>query len=195
MRLMGWSFNDGVAGDSISMHGSVAAPAAGGTIVSMALPNGLYTVEWVLELSGTVAAADADNVSAQIASTRIAQSANQGAVGQYPQPNAQGEVTGGPLTLAFKAIGAATAGSTYDIDAVVTAVNPSTATIQDGSGAIAFSAIPVGGVDNQWWGDSGIAIDTGLSVVATNGIVQGVLWYYIAPERRWEDEQSPTQEN
>lgn len=195
MRLMGWSFNDGTAGNSLTMDSSVAAPAAGATIASLSLPNGTYTVAWTVELSGTLAAADIDNVALDIGATQVATSANAGAAGTYPQASAQVVVTGGPLTLAAKAIGAATAGSTYRVNATITPTSPSTATIQDGSGSLAFSAIQPGGVDNEWFGDSGIAVDTELRVLTTGGVVQGTVFYYISPERRYEDEQTPVQEN
>lgn len=192
---MGWSFNDGVAGNSLPMDGSAAAPAAGTTIASVSLANGLYTVAWTFELGGTPGAADVNNVSLNIGATQVAQSVNLGAVANYPQPNAEVSVTGGPLTLSAKAIGNAAVGTTYRVTATITPVGNSTATILDGSGAVAFSAIPQGGVDNEWWGDSGLAIDTGLSVKTTSGVVQGTMFYYLSPERKWEGEQEPVQEN
>ena len=195
MRLMGWSLNDGTGTDSLTMDATAAAPAAGATIVSLSLPNGLYTVAWTVELGGTPGAGDIDNVALDIGATQVAQSANLGAVGIYIQPVAEVSVVNGPLVLAAKAIGAATVGSTYRVQATITQINESTATIFDGSGAIGFSAIPVAGVDNEWFGDSGIAIDTELRIQSTNGVVQGNVYYYISPERPWEGEQEPVQEN
>jgi hypothetical protein len=179
IRLCGWSFNDGVAGQGNFADTSAAAPAAGATIASLSLANGVYNVQWWFELTGTPGAGDVDNVSLNIGATQIDQSTNLGAVGNYGPFNAEAVVTGGPLTLAAKAIGAATAGTTYRVRLVVTPVGNSTATIFDGSQAVAFSAVTQGGVDTHDTGGVGVAIDTGISVQATQGIIAGTIWYYL----------------
>jgi hypothetical protein len=183
LRLMGWSFNDGNAAQSKPVTGTANAPGAGATIASISL------------LSGTPGAADINNVGVFVNVTQIATSENLGVSGNYPQQPAQALVTFGPLTLAFEAIGAAAAGSVYTIVATVTAINNSIGQILDGSGEIARSVILPGGVDNEWFGDSGIAIDTELRVQTITGTVQGTLFYYYAPEVREAAEQLPVQEN
>lgn len=190
--LMGWSLNDGVASSGLTIDQSAAAPGAGVTVASISLGNGLYSVAWTLELTGTPAAADIDNVQALLGATVEATSVNLGVVGNYPQAAFQAQVVAGPVTLAFKAIGAATAGSVYKVEANITPLTDSLSTIQDGSGAVGFSAIPPQGVDNQWFGDSGIAIDTELRVLATQGTVSGVMWYYIATGPLDYGEQAPS---
>lgn len=195
VRLMGWSFNDGTVPQGKTVDQSAAAPGAGGTVASISLPIGTWLVKWTLELTGTVGAADIDNVQAKIGGTIVATSVNLGVAGNYVQADFEVTAVSGSATLNFVAIGAATAGSTYKVEANFEPLNNSTATISDGSGPIAFSAITPGGVDNQWFGDSGIAIDTELSVLTTLGTVQGVMWYYYAPERPDEGERLPVQEN
>src|SRR5215472_6925486 len=51
--------NQGVA---LNVRGSVAAPAANTTIVSTLPQPGRYLVNWTVEIEGTVAAADGDNM-------------------------------------------------------------------------------------------------------------------------------------
>lgn len=195
LRLMGWSLNDGNAAQSKPVNGTAAAPAAGATIASVSLGNGLYRVEWNLELGGTPGAGDINNVGVFVNVTQIALSDNLGAVGNYPQQDTQALVTFGPLTLAFEAIAAATVGSTYTIVATVTQLNNSIGQILDGTGEIARSQIVPGGVDNEWFGDSGIAIDTELRVQTISGSIQGTLFYYYAPEEHETPEQLPVQRN
>lgn len=177
--LCGWSLNDGTATQEGFVDQSAAAPGAGATIASLSLPNGVWQIEWTFELGGAAAAADADNVSLNIGATQIDQSANAGAAGTYGPFHTQATVTGGPLTLAAKAIGAATAATTYRVRITATPLGTSQATIFDGSQPVAFSAIPQALVDTQTLNDNGVAIGTHISVQATQGQVSGVLWFYL----------------
>lgn len=100
-------------GSSVNGSGTASAPAAGATIASITLPAGSYTVQWELGLSGTLAAADADNLGLFVGATQVATSENQGAAGNWPQVPVAIEVASGGTTVALKAIGAGTAGSVY----------------------------------------------------------------------------------
>lgn len=175
--MCGWSANGGAGTTDTPVSGSVTAPAAGGTIASVSLGNGTYEVEWTLELSGTPGAGDTDNVQLLIGATNIANSVNAGAVGTYVQANAQVAVTGGPLTLAAKAVGAGTAGAVYRITMVITPTSNSNATIFDGGQPVAYMTMDDNGNQSFWISDGGVAVETELSVLATAGTVSGVLWY------------------
>lgn len=175
--LHGWSMNDGIASGGATVDQSQTAPAAGATIASISLANGVYQVSWTLELSGTPGAGDADNVQLFIGATQLATSANAGAVGTYPQEEAQAQVIFGPFTLAWKANGAGTAGAVYKIEANITPVNDSTATVFDGAQPIGFIDMDNGGGQTVWLGDLGVEVENELKVQTTLGLVQGVLWY------------------
>lgn len=175
--MCGWSFNNGLGPTDTPVSGSAAAPAAGATIASVSLGNGTYNVEWTVELTGTPGAADVDNVQLLIGGTVIADSSNLGAVGDYQQEEATGTVVFGPLTLAAKAIGAATAGSVYKVIMTVTPSTQSTGTIKDGGQTLGFISLPAGGNQTVWLSDIGIECRTELSVQTNLGTIAGVLYY------------------
>lgn len=176
LKLVGWSLNDGNASQDNFADSSQAAPGAGVTIASTSLNNGTYVVQWWFELTGTPGAGDVDNVSLSIGATQVDQSVNLGAVGNYGPFSAPVVVTGGPLTLAAKAIGAATAGTTYKVKLVVTPTGQATATINDSAQALAFVSIQPNGVDTHCTNYYGVQIRNSLKVQATQGTVSGVVW-------------------
>ena len=182
LMVCGWSFNDGATTQGAIADQSAAAPAAGATIASLSLPNGTYMVQWWLEITGTPGAGDIDNVALDIGATQIDQSVNAGAVGNYGPFTAEAVVSGGPLTLAAKAIGAATAGSVYKVKLTVTSTGLSGATLFDSGQQIGFTTIPQGGSDTHGPFKHGIAVRTKILVQATQGIVQGVIWYTLPHE-------------
>lgn len=182
VRLWGFQMSGGQAAQGLTVDQSVAAPAAGAHVATIMLPNGSYQVEWTLEIEAAGAAADLDNVQVFISATQVATSVNAGAVGTYQQEEISVTVTGGPLTLAFSAAGAASAGSVYKVEANITQVSDSQATIFDGGGQVAFSDIAPGRVDSRWFGDIGLCVDTELRVLATAGAITGVLWYSLESE-------------
>jgi hypothetical protein len=179
LRLCGWSMNDGNPTQSSTVDQSAAAPGAGATVASISLGNGPWQIEWTLELSGTPAAADADNVQLFIGATLLATSVNAGAVGNYPQEEVQAIVVFGPLTLAWKAIGAATAGSVYKVEANIVPTGASTGQIRDGAQNLGFIGIAPGINQTVWFERGGIQVDTEISVQTLAGLIQGVLYYYL----------------
>lgn len=181
-RLMGWSIKDGSASNTQEADNTAAAPGAGATITSLSLANGVYAVEWFLELGGTPGVADIDNVALFIAATQIGQSANLGAVGEYGPFVAQANVVFGPLTLAAKAIGAATAGSTYRVMLQATQMANALCDIKDGGMVIASPSIGPQNSETQWLGELGIRFDNGLSVQVNQGTISGVLWFAVLRE-------------
>lgn len=177
LRLRGWSLTDGIGSNDSNIEGSQTTPGAGTTIASVALANGLYSVQWSVELAGTPGAGDANNVAMFIGASQIDTSVNQGANGIYPQDTAEAVVTFGPLTLAAKAIGAATAGAVYTVRLTATPLAHSLCAIQDGKLQIAFADIPPQGAQTIHFSDEGIRIDNSLSVQTSQGTIQGVIYY------------------
>ncbi len=177
VRLRGWSLTDGSGSSDLQNQGTVVAPGAGATIASVSLPNGLYTVHWTLELTGTPGVGDLNNVALFIGATQIGTSVNGIAVGTYPQLDAEAQVTFGPLVLAAKAIGAGVAGSAYTVSLVAVPMANALCSILDGKLGIAFPMILPQGASNFHMGDIGIRVDNGLSVQTSQGTITGVLWY------------------
>lgn len=92
---------------------SQTGPAAGTTIASVGpLAAGMYQVQWSVGLTGTTAAADADNFTLAVNATTELTSINGSAVGAYPQPSITVAVPAGG-TIAVKATGTATATAVY----------------------------------------------------------------------------------
>jgi uncharacterized protein len=90
-----------------------AAPAAGTTIFSMPLAAGTYTVNWGVQLSGTVAAADADNFELFNDANQVATSVNPDTVGSYPQSPVSVTIKSGGGMLAVKNINQGSAAAEY----------------------------------------------------------------------------------
>jgi hypothetical protein len=177
--VCGWSLTDGSASQELANTGSQTSPPASTTISSLSLPSGTYNVNWTVELTGTPGAADVDNVALHIGATVLAISSNLGAVGDYPQQQAEAVITGGPLTLSARSIGAGTAGAVYTVTLNVIPTGNSQATLRDGGMPIAYINVAPGGVDTRWLDREGIGADTELILQTTQGTVSGVIWYYL----------------
>jgi hypothetical protein len=76
-----------------------------------------------------------------------------------------------------------TVGAADQVSAIVGMVtltaNGAAATILDGSQPIAYSAIVAGGTDAQITLDYGVEVETHISVQATLGVINGVIWYLL----------------
>lgn len=179
LRLCGWSFSDGLLSGDTAAEGSVTAPAAGTTIASLSLGNGTYLIHWSVELTGTPGAGEVNNVALFIGGTQIDESVNLGAVGAYPQQDAEAQVTFGPLTLAAKAIGIGTAGAVYTVNLVAIPMNNSGGTIADGKMPVGFINILPGQAETRWFGHEGIDIETELSITVGSGTISGVFFYHL----------------
>lgn len=117
---------DGLAsapGASTAVLGTAAAPAAGATVAATAsLPAGLYEVTVTTELSGTLAAAaDENNMALYVGATQVTVLVVDGN-STFPLVNAPIYVTvpAAGAVLAVKAVGAATASSSYSAQIVAT---------------------------------------------------------------------------
>jgi hypothetical protein len=176
---MGWSLINGSGSNTQEVDQNVAAPGAGVTVASISLANGVYQVQWFFDLSGTPGAGDIDNVALFISATQIDQSVNLGVNGIYGPFNAQANVVFGPLVLAAKAIGAATAGTNYRVTIKATQVANAICSIKDGGMVIASPSITPQSAESQWLGEVGIRFDNSLSVQTTQGTISGVLWVLV----------------
>lgn len=182
LRLCGWSLLDAISTNDLTVDQSVAAPGAGVQVAALSLPAGTYNVEWTFELTGTPGAGDVDNVRVTLGAATLATSVNLGAVGNYQQEELEADVVTGPVSIVFKAIGAATAGTTYKIEANALPTANNLGVIQDGSMTVANFAVPQDGVDNQLPDEYGVQVDTDLSLTSTAGAVTGVLYVVLNPD-------------
>lgn len=174
-HLVGWSLRDASSELASQISGSVVAPGAGATIaVSGAQGAGQYTITWSVELIGTAAAADANNFGLFNGATLITASQNAGAAGVYPQEPVTVTL---PLfgTYAIKAIGAGTAGVTYNGEAssvpagqFVTLVE-----IRDAGQSVAEIALEPNGSRSQGYGAQGIYMRGAIVVHVIQGSVVG----------------------
>ena len=102
---------------SANAEGTQNAPAGGTTIAQVPLGVGTYTVTWEVELSGTLAAADANNFllfqSGTGSNTTIINSQNPAVAGTYAQLSVTITSTSPNNFVKILTNGAATAGSVY----------------------------------------------------------------------------------
>jgi hypothetical protein len=179
LRLVGWSLNDGVAGQTNGNNGTATAPAAGATITSLSLANGTYQFEWSVGLIGAPAAADINNFEVTLGGTTESVSENPDVQGVYPQETLTIVVTGGPLTVAIKAVGAGTAGVEYTAAFTCNPVGLSSGVIKDGGMQVATVTIQQGGDSSRYMDEHGIGIETDITVATAVGTITGALWYYL----------------
>jgi hypothetical protein len=112
-------------------EGSQAAPAAGTTIVSLALPSGGWSLNWLVQVSGAVAAAEVDNFALVSAGVQLDVSINGNVAGQpYQQQPAQVQIPIGGATVLVRNVALATAGTTYAAQLVATPANVPAAQVQ-----------------------------------------------------------------
>jgi hypothetical protein len=129
----------GIAPATIQANGQVAAPAANTSICStVTIPAGTYTVNWTVELEGTLAVGtDDNNFKIGLLGTEV--SVNPAIAGVYPQ--APFEVTfpaaGGNITVRNNLAG--TAGSIYRAQVTIDGVN-TVATLQLGPRTIQLAS-------------------------------------------------------
>jgi hypothetical protein len=108
----------GPLGSPAQVEGQVTSPGINANIAQITaagLAPGTYTVQWTVELDGTVSATDVDNF--KITGPGLGGgfvSANDGAVGRYPQLSFTLIVpTGNATALSIRSIAAGTVGAVY----------------------------------------------------------------------------------
>lgn len=176
--LCGWSLREASGDISAYNEGSVVAPAAGATIVTLTgIPAGTYTVEIVTSLQGAAAAGDANNFKLTPSTGNAVVLPNPGAAGNFPQEEIQ-VTLGAAGTLTITAVAIGTAGVTYSATISITPINVPTAVIefQDGNNPIGESEMTVAGVDTQWFGNYGMLIYNQIKLHVVSGTVTGAVY-------------------
>lgn len=124
-RISAGGLAGGVSGPSVSLENSVTTPGANTSIVSLqnTLPLGLVSIQWAVELDGTLAAVDGDNFQLRFNNATIATSANDPVAGRYPQNTIQLFIPNPPPTaLVIRNSAAGTAGAIYTAQITVTPI-------------------------------------------------------------------------
>lgn len=177
-RLHGWSFRE--TGNEVpqEVEGQQAAPAAGTTIAQIVPVGGAtYAISWTVELAGAVAAADANNFALFRGATQLDVSVNPAVVGQYQQLTV---VDNNPFGLAYavKAVGAATAGTTYTVQMSIVPTGNAACVLelQDGNQPLAEISIAAGSVSNLHIGKPGLAFLNQLKLHVVTGFATGAIW-------------------
>jgi hypothetical protein len=174
-ELCGFSIRDALAETPLETEGTVAAPGALSTICSIAnVPAGTYTVNWLVQLAGTPAAADANNFQLVNGATGLVLSANQGAVGEYPQDPVE-IVVPAVQTVKIVNIGAATAGSIYTAQLALIPVTQalSVAELQDGNNPLLELGVPSGSADTRYFGTGSIHVRNRINYHPVSGLLTG----------------------
>jgi len=104
-------------------QGSVTSPTTTETLVSVTVPPGTYTVQWSVELSGTIGGDETNNFALYNGQTFVAESVNPAAAGTYPQAAQTFTVTAAHPTISIHA-----GGVTPTTGAVYTGILPSGST-------------------------------------------------------------------
>lgn len=101
--------------DESATAGTTAVnPGSGTSITSQEVTEGTYTVNWAVQLSGTVLAGDANNFGLYNGDALIATSVNEAAAGTYTQSQVSDvAIPAGGATLAIKNVAAGTVGAVY----------------------------------------------------------------------------------
>jgi len=175
-RLMGWSLAAGLIGGKAAT-GSVTSPAALQNIASIAsVPAGEYTLNWQVELGGTLSATDVNNFEVTVIGVLQVVSLNPGTAGVYPQNPIQIVVPAGGGTVSVKAVALATVGAVYSANFTLTGGTPMEANILDSGQAIGQTACPQGSADTQLLSDDGIYVSTNVTITVIDGTVSGVIY-------------------
>jgi hypothetical protein len=173
---MGWSLSAGL-GAGKANTGTVTSPAALASIASIAsVPAGEYTVNWQVELGGTLAAGDVNNFELTVAGVQQAVSLNPAVAGIYPQDQVQIVVPAGGATVAIQAIGAGTVGAVYSAALSLVGGASMEANILDSGQPIGQSACPQGFADTQILSADGVYVSTNITITVIDGTASGVVY-------------------
>lgn len=177
-RLMGWSVRESGFEVPAEAAGSQAAPAAGTVIATIAPAGGAqYAIAWTVTLEGAVAAADRDNFGLYRGATLLTASANPAVAGEYVQDTViDNDVFASAYSV--KAIGAATAGTTYDAQITIQPVAGAEAVLelQDGNQPLAEISVPYLGTSTAWFGPGGVHVRGIVRTSVVSGALTGAIY-------------------
>jgi len=175
-RLVGWSFAAGLSSGKYQ-EGTQTSPGAATTIASLGtVPAGQYTLNWQVELSGTLAGADANNFEVLVGAAVQGVSVNPGAAGLYSQEPIQINVPAGGATVLIQTVGAGTASSVYTAALSITGGTSMEATIFDSGQPIGETAAFQGNSDTQMLSNDGVYVSSNIKVTVTAGTLTGVIY-------------------
>lgn len=176
--LYGWSLREASGDTSQQNEGSVTSPAALQTIVTLTgIPAGNYSIEWTVELAGTLAAGDANNFELKDSAGNVLQSVNLAVAGQYPQQPVEATLAASS-SVTIEALAVGTVGAVYSAQLVITpaSITDAQAEIRDGNQPLGESGMPVGGSDTQFFGAPGVTVRNTVTLHVVSGIVTGVVY-------------------
>lgn len=178
LSLAGWSLRTTSVQTSSQVEGSQNAPGAGTTIATLALPAGEWVLNWTVEVSGTVAAAELNNFQLFNAATPLLVSVNGNAVGQpYPQSPVIVSIPVGGANVLVKNVNAGTAASVYTASIAASPVGAvAIAEITSGGNPVAEIALPVGSVDTEWFGTQGLKVRSDVTLNVLSGSFRGAVY-------------------
>lgn len=177
-HLFGWSLRDNSSAAATEVEGSVTSPAALATIVTTpSLHAGIYTVKWEVELAGTLAAGDSNNMELTLNGVAQTVAVFPAVAGTYPQGDVQ--LTVPSLgTVAVKAIAAGTVGAIYS--ATISLIPVSTVDtileLQDGNNPLGEISLATNATDNRWFGPQGLHVRNQLLLHVVQGSVTGAVY-------------------
>jgi hypothetical protein len=109
------------ASESASATGNATAVTAGQAIVTLALTQGDWVINWEVIFSGTTGAAEVDNCQLQQAGAAVANSINGNSAGQqYVQLAQQVQIPAAGAAMTINAIANGTATARYNVTIVAT---------------------------------------------------------------------------
>ena len=176
--LMGWSLRDSSSDVPAETEASVTSPTAGQVITfTAALAAGTYLVKWQVELSGTLAAGDANNFKLGTNVAFVVNAVNGIAAGMYPQEDVEVTVAQGQ-NLQIQAIAIGTVGAVYSafISAIPLAAGNYLAEIRDGGQPLGEVSSAASGVDSVWFGPMGVRVSNGITLHMISGSLTGVIY-------------------
>lgn len=117
--------------ESHQAEGSVTSPALDTTLATVTLPSGGWTLQWQVQLAGTLAAADRNNIGLYQADALLLAAINGIVVDQiYPQEPVQVQVPVGGATFNIETIAVGTVGSVYSAQLLAIPANVSQLQVQ-----------------------------------------------------------------
>jgi len=177
-ELCGWSMRDTTATIPQDNSGSVTSPGANATITSLTgLAAGTYQVTWQVELSGTLAAADANNFALKHNGVIVLQSENLAVAGVYPQVTAEIVVAAGD-SISITSIAAGTVGAVYTAQLSLQSglTITSVAEFQDGNNPLGETSATPGALDTQWFGQRGLHVRNRINFHPVSGLLTGTIY-------------------
>lgn len=176
--LSGWSLREAAGEIAGSGSGSVTSPGALATIATTAsLPAATYTVNWEVELAGTLGAGDANNFQLVDSAGVVLASINAAAAGVYPQEPTEITTTVAGAVL-VRSIAAGTVASVYSaqVSAIPAIGVMAQVELQDGNQPLGESSMESQGSDTEVMPGEGLRVSNTVRLHIVSGAVTGVLY-------------------